>query len=194
MIRGTNCGRQIMDEHKHTEACGSTPETDSLLARLNNPSNKLTESQFRELRGKYFTVRHHRVKECGHLLDMINEPTFRNCEYCWWAFFSSHGELVNVTDEAFKEHGPTFVDRLRGKQYRKMFTRYMSTLAAFKLEADVMQAAKEAQEKNDEAGNIQSSGSTREADGQGQDNQDVPAAGQVSEQASAVNPDESTLV
>ena len=134
-----------MDEHEHTEACGSTPETESLLAKLNDPGQKLTESQFRELRGKYFTVRHLRVRECWHLLDQINEPTFRNCEYCWFAFFSSHGELVNVTDEAFKEHGAAFVDRLRGRKYRKMFTSYMSTLAAFKVEADAMQAAKEAQ-------------------------------------------------
>ena len=127
-----------MSEHEHTEACGSTPETDGLLARLNDPSKKLTLAQFRELRGKYFTVRHVVVPECQHKIDMINEPRHRNCETCWWAWLSAHGELVKVTDEAFQEHGPAFIDKLRGVTYRKNFTRYMSTLAAFKLEADAM--------------------------------------------------------
>ena len=180
-----------MTEHEHTDACGSTPEVDSLLSRLNDPGTKLTERQFRELRGRFFTIRHIRVPQCQHLLDQINEPTFRNCEWCWYTFFNSHGELVNVTDEAFKEHGPAFIDKLRGQQYRKMFVRFMSTLAAFKLEADALQAR---EKTNDEAGNIQGSGATREADGQGPNNQDIPAAGQASEQASAVNPDEPTLV
>jgi hypothetical protein len=110
-----------------------------LLAELEGNKQPLTESQFRQLRGKYFTIRHHRVKECNHLLDQINEPTFRNCEFCWFTFFSSHGELVQVTDEAFKTHGAPFVDRLRGVTYRKMFTRFMSTMARFKAEADALQ-------------------------------------------------------
>lgn len=133
-------------KHVHTEEC--TPEIlaasqDALLARLNDPTQKLTEAQFRILRGRYFTIRHYTVPECGHKLDMINEPTFRNCEYCWFCFFSSHGELVQVTDEAFQEHGAGFVDRLRGVTYRKNFTRFMATLAAFKKEADAMKAAQE---------------------------------------------------
>jgi len=118
---------------------------DPLLQRLNT-GKQLTESQFRELRGKYFSVRHYTVPECGHKLDMINEPTFRNCEYCWWAFFSSHGQLVQVTDEMFQTHGKAFLDKMRGVKYRKQFCRYMSTLARFKQEAATMQAEKEAQE------------------------------------------------
>ena len=179
-----------MCETKAETKTETTPETDALLERINNPAPALTERQFRELRGKYFTVRHLRVKECGHLLDQINEPTYRNCEYCWWAFFSSHGELVNVTDEAFKEHGPAFVDKLRGKQYRKMFTAYMSTLAAFKLEADAMQA--QAQEKMNEQGiNLQSGGIAGEADGQREGGEpNVSAAGQQSQPTCPVNSDE----
>lgn len=183
-----------MSEHEHTDACGSTPETDSLLARLNDPGSKLSERQFRELRGKYFTVRHLRVRECWHLLDQIAEPTFRNCQYCWWAFFSSHGELVNVTDEAFKEHGAAFVDKMRGVTYRKMFTSYMSTLAAFKVEADAM-AAKAAEEKNgNESGEVQSGGAIGEGDGQGErGNGDISTAGEAGEQTGTLNPDGSTL-
>jgi len=32
-------------------------------------SKQITPAQFRELRGKFFTVRHERVKTCGHHLD-----------------------------------------------------------------------------------------------------------------------------
>ena len=122
--------------HEHTEACGSTPEVDSLLAKLNNPANKLSERQFRELRGKYFTVRHYRVPQCQHLLDQINEPTFRNCEWCWFSFLESHPELVKVADEVYIEHGPSFIDKLRGKKFRVMFTRFMATKLALKKEMD----------------------------------------------------------
>ena len=116
--------------------------TEEIEARLNKqPQQQLTEAQFRKLRGKFFTVRHHRVKECNHLLDMINEPTFRNCEYCWWSFFSSHGELVQVTDKAMQEQGSGFIDKMRGREYRKRFCQYMSTLARFKKEVDEQKVA-----------------------------------------------------
>lgn len=98
---------------------------------------QLTERQFRELRGKYFTIRHFRVRPCNHHLDQINEPTFRNCESCWFTFFSSHGELVQVTDKAIQEQGAPFLDKMRGRTYRKMFCRYMSTLARLKREQDI---------------------------------------------------------
>jgi hypothetical protein len=108
------------------------PETEPVSVQ----PQQLTELQFRELRGKYFTVRHYRVKPCNHLLDQINEPTFRNCENCWFTFFSSHGELVQVTDKAMQEQGAPFLDKMRGCTYRKMFCRYMSTLARLKREQD----------------------------------------------------------
>lgn len=133
-------------EHVHTEECGSTPETDSLLARLNDPTSKLTESQFRELRGRYFTVRHLRVKECGHKIDTMNEPSI-GCEWCWWTWLSGHAELVQTTDEAFREHGKDFVIRLRGRRYLKYFLRYMATVARFKKEQDE-QNARQIEESN----------------------------------------------
>ena len=135
------------DHDIHNEACGCMPMPENQLALADNlqpnPINHLTEAQFRQLRGRYFTVRHFTVPECGHKLDMINEPTFRNCEYCWWAFFSSHGELVQVTDKAFQEQGPAFLDKMRGVQYRKMFTRFMATMARFKAESDALKGAQE---------------------------------------------------
>ena len=113
------------------------PRTEELESRLNaEPQKPLTERQFRQLRGQYFTVRHHRVQPCGHLLDQINEPTFRNCEGCWFVFFNSHGPLVEVTDKALQEQGFRFLDKMRGRTYRKMFTRFMSTIARMKKESD----------------------------------------------------------
>jgi hypothetical protein len=113
------------------------PRTEELESRLNvEPQKPLTEAQFRKLRGMYFTVRHHRVQPCGHLLDQINEPTFRNCEACWFGFFNSHGPLVEVTDKAFQEQGPAFLDKMRGVKYRKAFTSFMSTIARMKKESD----------------------------------------------------------
>jgi len=102
-------------------------------------SKQITPAQFRELRGKFFTVRHERVKTCGHHLDKINEPTFRNCETCWFSFFASHGELVKVTDEALQEHGAGFVDKLRGKHYRVQFCRFMSTMNRLREESEALQ-------------------------------------------------------
>jgi hypothetical protein len=132
-------------EHVHTDECpefdASVEQNEELLTKLNEPASKLTESQFRELRGKYFTVRHLRVKECGHLLDQINEPTFRNCEYCWFFFLESHPELVRVADEAYIEHGAAFIDKLRGRKFRVMFARFMATKLAMKMEMEARNAA-----------------------------------------------------
>jgi hypothetical protein len=123
----------------------------------NEPSQpQITEQQFRELRGKYFTVRHPRVKECNHALDQINEPTFRNCQFCWFSFFSSHGELVQVTDKAIQEQGPAFLDKMRGREYRKRFCQYMSTLAHFQKEADERNRAEANNLSNNESSEVQS--------------------------------------
>lgn len=96
----------------------------------------MTERQFRELRGKYFTVRHHRVQPCGHKADSLNEPRHRNCQSCWFMFFESHPQLVEVTDRAFIEHGTRFLDRMRGKAYTKWFGRFMATKLRLKQEMD----------------------------------------------------------
>jgi hypothetical protein len=190
----TLAGRRatFMNEHKHTESCGSTPEIDSLLSRLNDPGTKLTERQFCELRGKYFTVRHYTVPDCGHKIDVINEPTFRNCQYCWFTWLESHPELVKTADEAYIEHGAAFIDKLRGKKFRVMFTRFMATKLAMKKEMD----ERAAQEKNEQqSGDIQEGGSVRESDGQGErrDNY-IPETGEVGKQACTLNSDESTNI
>jgi hypothetical protein len=113
------------------------PRTEELESRLNvEPQKPLSEAQFRKLRNLYFTVRHTLVKECGHKIDMINEPRHRNCEFCYWTWLSAHGELVQVADRALQEQGKAFLIKMRGRHFYEMFVRYMSTLARFKKEQD----------------------------------------------------------
>ncbi len=112
---------------------------------------QMTLRQFKALRAKYFTVKHKRMDPCGHRLDAMNEPR-NNCEFCWFAFFQTHGELVQTTDRAYQEQGTEFLDRTRGQKYRKMFLRFMSTIAMFKKEME------DAKGKNDgQAGEVESS-------------------------------------
>lgn len=129
---GEGCPHEVPVEHP---SVAETMAEDAL-----KPKDKpLTEPQFRALRRAFFTVRHLVLPDCGHKLDQINQPKL-NCEFCWWAFFSSHGELVQVTDRAFQEQGSDFLDKMRGIRYRKMFIRYMSTLARLQKEAAEIKA------------------------------------------------------
>jgi hypothetical protein len=115
---------------------GDTPESQPTVTPSPVPiPRETTLSQFKALRAKYFTVRHKRMEPCGHRLDQINEPR-HNCEYCWFAFFQTHGELVQTTDRAYQEQGAAFVDKMRGIKYRKMFLRFMSTIQMFKSEIE----------------------------------------------------------
>ncbi len=88
---------------------------------------QLTEKLLRKLRGKYFTVKHPRLTECDHRLDMINEPRY-NCENCWFQFFNTHPQLVEVADQFYKTHGKNAMISMRGVKFVKMFGRYMATV------------------------------------------------------------------
>jgi hypothetical protein len=87
----------------------------------------ITERLLRSLRGKYFTVRHVRLGVCGHLLDMINQPR-NNCEQCWFQFYNTHPQLVEVADQFFRTHGKKPMIGMRGEKFVKMFLRYMATI------------------------------------------------------------------
>ncbi len=166
-------------DHVHTEACESDVRTPELETRLNAaPQKQLTEAEFRKLRGAYFTVCHFIVQPCGHKLDQINEPTFRNCEACWFCFFNSHGQLVQVTDKAFQEQGPAFLDKMRGMKYRKMFVRFMATIARLKKESDERAAeSTNTESANNESGEVQSGSDSGESVRQEVGYEDIPAAG-----------------
>jgi hypothetical protein len=89
---------------------------------------KLTEKLLRSLRGKYFTVKHPVLTDCGHRLDMINEPRHRNCENCWFQWFNRHPQLIETADQFFREQGRKPMEGLRGAHFVKMFVRYMATV------------------------------------------------------------------
>jgi hypothetical protein len=99
---------------------------------------QLTEGLLRKLRGRYFTVRHPFLVDCGHKLDMINQPK-NNCDNCWFQFFNTHGELVKVADQFYRTHGKGAMVSMRGEKFVKNFGRFMVTVLAMKQEeADVV--------------------------------------------------------
>src|SRR5271157_5895140 len=91
---------------------------------------EITPAVLSKLRGKYFTVRHVRLGVCDHLLDMINQPR-NNCENCWFQWFNTHPQLVEVADQFFRTQGKKPMIGMRGERFVKMFLRYMSTVIHF---------------------------------------------------------------
>jgi len=111
------------------------------------PQGPLTTKQLKELRAKFFTVRHVLLKDCDHRLDMINEPRHKHCENCWFQWFNTHGKLIESVDAAYKEHGKDFIIKLRGVTFFKMFLRFMATVAHWQHQAQ-MEALQKAQVQN----------------------------------------------
>ena len=105
-----------------------------------NPPS-ITPELIRQLRGKYFTVKHVRLTDCGHLLDMVNQPK-NNCETCWFNWFNSHAKLIEVADEFYRTHGKQPMIAMRGVKFVKNFLRFMATVHHF------MQLEKLAKEQN----------------------------------------------
>jgi len=128
---------------------------------------QISEAELKQLRRMYFTVRHDRVEECGHRFDRLNEPR-TNCHYCWWAWFNSHGELVQTVDKAFQEQGAAFVIKLRGRKFLKGFLMYMSTLAKFQQEAEAMKEI-----TNGQQGEVDSVSGVGQEIGQGERQSDI---------------------
>ena len=87
----------------------------------------ITERLLKSLRGKYFTVRHVRLGVCDHLLDMINQPR-NNCENCWFQWFNTHPQLVEIADQFFRTQGKKPMIGMRGEKFVKNFLRYMATI------------------------------------------------------------------
>lgn len=113
-------------------------ENKDYLLELYKAGKPLTEKQMRTLRGRYFTVKHI-PQNCGHKLDMINEPR-NNCQQCWFQWFNTHGQLCQTMDQAYHEKGLDFLISMRGKKAVKMFLKFMSTLAAWQNQMAQMQA------------------------------------------------------
>src|SRR5271157_2156302 len=88
---------------------------------------EITPAVLSKLRGKYFTVRHVRLGVCDHLLDMINQPR-NNCENCWFQWFNTHPQLVEIADQFFRTQGKKPMIGMRGEKFVKNFLRYMATI------------------------------------------------------------------
>lgn len=100
-----------------------------------------SEGVIKRARRMYVTVQHPRAMPCGHRLDMGRQPTHRNCQSCWLAFFQNHGEIVQQCDEMFQADGGQLLIQLQGIKFVRRFLNFMSTIAAWE------KAAKEAQER-----------------------------------------------
>jgi hypothetical protein len=127
-----------------------TPEEHQLQDKAQaalNTNKPLTQTEFKKLLRMYFTVRHGSVKGCGHKLDVNNDPR-NHCEYCWFAYFNTNGQMAQTADECFTNEGEDVLVRIRGKKFVKYFKRFMSTLARFKREQEFLK-----QEKSDVSDN-----------------------------------------
>jgi hypothetical protein len=96
---------------------------------------EITPKLIRELRRKHFTVRHNVLDNCGHKMDLINEPA-NNCQNCWFNWFNIHPELVKIADEFFGKYGKGPLVAMRGEKFTRNFLRFMSTVERLKREVE----------------------------------------------------------
>lgn len=104
----------------------------------------------------YWTVVHPRVSACWHKYD--NTIPRNNCEYCWFAFFQSHGELTAELDKAYRTEGKAVIVRTNGKKFANMFLRFMSTVAKFVEEQKGIDEAGNSHPESGEGNEVQGTG------------------------------------
>jgi hypothetical protein len=147
-------------------------------------SAPMTLSKFRELRGKFFTIRQEAVEPCGHPMGVQDEPQFSNCQHCWYAYFSQHTELVLMVGKLMAlENGVNTVTRARGKKFVKMFQRFVKTLERLK------EVTYDTERTEDDV-----SGSGGSPFGQTIRRNDIPTPGEPSEQTGSEHSDQPTVI
>lgn len=109
-----------------------TATEEKVNAALTPEPKKLTIKEFKQLLAKFFTVRNNIVEMCGHPIGQDREPKMVNCEYCWFAYFQTHGKIVQVADECFQSEGKEMLERIKGKKFVKHFIRFMAIVARMK--------------------------------------------------------------
>ena len=119
------------------EATNAVLEQKELNNILSEKPKTLSEGELKKLRKVYVTVAHPKVKGCGHSLDLNRQPVHRNCEHCWFSWFSNHKEIVEQCDEMFKADNGKLMTQLQGVTFTKRFTQFMATLAQWKQESEV---------------------------------------------------------
>jgi len=92
----------------------------------------LSIGEIKKLRKQYVTVQHPRVIACQHELNLNAQPTHRNCESCWFAWFQNHGEIVQQLDEMHTSGNDAAIIQLQGKKFYRRWRQFMSTIAQWK--------------------------------------------------------------
>ena len=112
---------------------GPDGQVHQIPPELIGPDGKMlpfNERTMAKLRGKYFSVEHPWLEDCGHRLDMINFPK-RNCETCLYTWFNHHAQLVQTAHEFYNQYGKDRLIAMRGRKFVKAFLMFMSTVNHF---------------------------------------------------------------
>ena len=82
---------------------------------------------------KSFTkpVRYPFARGCGHQFVELQQPSHRNCEICWNAFFWNQNELTENIARNVQEQGPEVVQAIHGKKFLTHFLRFAILLAKY---------------------------------------------------------------
>lgn len=96
---------------------------------IEGPQKVLTPIEIRKLRKLCVTRHLPKVKGCGHKLDLEFQPTKRNCEFCWFAWFQNHGEICKQLNEMHTAGADNIIIELQGKKFLHRYLQFMSTLA-----------------------------------------------------------------
>lgn len=120
-----------MEEVKVSEA--TEPEAVTAQPAEADDPSKWTPRKWKEAMRLYFTVRHPKVRGCGHKLDLSRDPRTA-CSSCWFSYFRENGNTVQTADECFVKEGRATLERIRGERFVKFFVRFMATIARFQQE------------------------------------------------------------
>jgi len=135
---------------------GADGQVHQVPPELIGPDGKMlpfNEKTMRKLRGKYFSVEHPWLEDCGHRLDMINFPK-RNCQNCLFQWFNCHAKLVETAHEFYQQYGKERLIALRGQKFVKAFLMFMSTVHHFLEE-------QKKEEQDGKTGEVQNAGNSR---------------------------------
>jgi len=135
---------------------GADGQIHQVPPELIGPEGKMlpfNEKTMRKLRGKYFSVEHPWLEDCGHRLDMINFPK-RNCQNCLFQWFNCHAKLVETAHEFYQQYGKERLIALRGQKFVKAFLMFMSTVHHFLEE-------QKKEEQDGKTGEVQNAGNSR---------------------------------
>jgi hypothetical protein len=125
---------QFYDVVDSEGAVVETAEAQQAEAAPVEPPKPLTRRQIGAIRKQYVTIQHPRVRTCNHRLDLNAQPRHRNCQYCWFAWFNGHGEVVQQLDEMHTSGTDALIISLQGVKFLHRWLQFMATVARFKAE------------------------------------------------------------